>query len=384
MARRLAPAATVLLLLALPAPASADTTSKRDRGGSGSAGPALDIVRVTATGNAAGLVVSVRTRGNFERQVGRGDLKGAGMALVLRPKSSAARASLLATTGPSRRQTNLFRTRSRRVGIARIGRTVNFVIRGGGLESVGRIELRTFESLSRRSGGARAADDIRITEQQARTILGEDGVDTATVGTPSAGEASCPELLETARTARATARQLNEYVLRLLDARLPQSQVRAAQRAEAAVQELYATTLLEAARKCGTGAEAICSGYRHISAGTSIVGADFGFTDIFGSRLTIQSFTFEYLNPETGRYEPVRGETNDRTSMFPLAEGRLVRVARHIHQAGRYRITATVRVRDPAKPSEVAFEQTAVAEVDVLPPQLGATGGACPPDDFDS
>ena len=121
MVRRLAPAVTALLVLALPATAPADTRSKRDRGGAGSGSPVLDVASLTATGNSDGLVVSARMKGNVERKLGRGELARAGIGLVLRPKSRSARPSILVTTGPSKRPTNLLRTRSRQVGIARTG-----------------------------------------------------------------------------------------------------------------------------------------------------------------------------------------------------------------------------------------------------------------------
>jgi hypothetical protein len=380
MACRLAPALIgSVLLLAVPAAAEADSRTKRDRGGSKGGGPALDIARVTATGSAEGLIVSVRMKGNFERAVGRRGLVRAGAALLLRPKSSSAGPAILATTGPSTRPTNLIGTRSRRVGIARIGRTVDFVIRGGGLGGVRRIEVKTFTSLPGRSGRARASDDIRISEEQARTLLDDDGADEATVGRPSIGT-SCPELLETARAAEEALKPFGPYLNRLRRDRAPSAQIQGAEDALAAIRALQTSTLAEIARKCGTGAKVLCTGYRHLSADKSKVSATFEFRDVFGSRLFIGNFRFEYRNPSTGQYEPVQLQVGDTTNIIVSGGGTVIRAQHDIHQAGRYRVTALVRITHPDRPFEVIFQEETVAEVDVLPPQFGVTGGACPPD----
>jgi hypothetical protein len=376
--RRLVPALVALLALALPAIAAADARTKRDRGGPRGE-PALDVARVTAIGSADGLVVSARMRGNFERQAGRGDLERAGIALILRPKSRSARPAILGTTGPSRRPTNLLRTRSRQVGVARIGRTVDFVIRGGGLENVRRIEVKTFERLPRRGGGARASDDIRISEEQANALLGDDGADKATVGTPSTGT-SCEELIETARATEEALKPFGQYLNRLRLNRAPRAQIESGENAAAALRALLTSTLAEIARRCGTGAKVLCSGYRHISEGKSKVSATFEFRDVFGSRMFIGNFRFEYLNPETGQYEPVQLQVGDTTNIVVSAGGAVIRAQHDIHRAGRYRVTATVRLTDADQPFQIIFQEETVAEVDVLPPPLGTTGGDCPPD----
>ena len=113
-------------------------------------------------------------KGDFARAVGRGRLRRAGLALVLRPRTSAARPSILATTGPSSDADTLLRTRSPSA-VARVGNTVEFVIAGGGLENVGRIQVKAFRRLPGRGGRARAADDIRLSRGAAALLSGRDG-----------------------------------------------------------------------------------------------------------------------------------------------------------------------------------------------------------------
>jgi hypothetical protein len=379
MARRLAPAAIALLLLALPATAGADTRSKRDRGGPRSGGPVLDVASLTATGSAAGLVVSARMKGNIEARLGRGELARAGIALILRPKSRSGRPSILATAGLSRRPTDLFRARSSQRGIARIGKTVHFAIRGGGLASVRRIEVKTFDAVPPRGRRARASDDIRITPEQARRFLGEDGADEATVGTPSAG-ASCEELIETARGTQEALKDYGPYFDRLSRTPGSRQQREAATRAADAIRGLQTETLLEIARRCGTGAKLLCSGYRHVREGLSTVSTTFEFREVFGSQLFIGSFRWEYLNPSTGQYEEARLPVGGSSRIIRSGGGIVIRSQHDIDRAGRYRVTATIRLSDPDRPTQVIFREETVGEVDVAPPFFGPTGGACPPD----
>jgi hypothetical protein len=124
----------------------------------------------------------------------------------------------------------------------------------------------------------------------------------------------------------------------------------------------------------------ICTGYRHIREGKSRVSADFEFLDVFGSRMFIGNFRFQRLNPATGQYEDVQLQLGDETKIIPRAGGIVIRAQHDIHEVGRYRVTATVRVTDPDNPFQVIFQEETVAVVDVLPPAAGITGGDCPPD----
>jgi hypothetical protein len=121
-------AAAVLLALAWAAPAGAADVEQRDRKGDART-PALDIARVTARADSAGLAVDVRMRGDFERRAGSGALRGAVARLDLRGASG--RAGIVYSSGPDRRA----RVRSARTGggpvaVLREGRTIRFRVAG--------------------------------------------------------------------------------------------------------------------------------------------------------------------------------------------------------------------------------------------------------------
>ena len=97
--------------------AGAAEVSKRDRAGDVIGGAAftkpqraaLDIERVSARANAAGLAVDVRLRGDFERLAGNGALKGAVAELLIRRKGG--RSGKLVTSGSDRRSPVALRAR---------------------------------------------------------------------------------------------------------------------------------------------------------------------------------------------------------------------------------------------------------------------------------
>src|SRR5687768_14755746 len=264
MARRLL-APTILALALVPATiAEADVRTKTDSGGSKGGGPALDIARLTAVGNANGLLVTARMKGNFERAMGRGRLRRAGLALLLRPRTRSARPAILATTGRTADVDTLLRTRSQKVGVARRGREVDFVIGGGGLEQVGRIQVKSFRRVG--PARARAAEDIRITPAQADFLLDEGRGDLAEVDVPGLDD-TCEEL-------RATVIGANEALDRLR-ARPPSSED-----AFDAISDLAMQTELALARRCGTGLAVACTGYRHFER-SSAIAVDFSFDPVF-------------------------------------------------------------------------------------------------------
>ena len=77
----------------------------------------------------------------------------------------------------------------------------------------------------------------------------------------------------------------------------------------------------------------------------------------FDAELFLGNFIVEYLDPATGQYTRPQDQTGDVTELVRLAPNRR-RIQKDIHQVGRYRITAVVRVGD--------FEQRVATEVDVL------------------
>lgn len=149
----------------LPTPAVAGTARTRDASGdvrakglSGEQRKALDLVSVTAAGEGStGLLVTATFRGNLERAIGRGRLKRALVALVLRPSSKAQTPAGILTEGGGVVGTTLRRTRSKNVAVVRDGRRLSFLIAGGGLADVKTIEVKVFAERPARSNRARGA-----------------------------------------------------------------------------------------------------------------------------------------------------------------------------------------------------------------------------------
>lgn len=157
------------LVLLLPADALAGSVSKRDAGGvskriakrfglTRAERAALDIARIQASGKEGlGVVVEVTFKGNAERRLGRGHLKRAGVAVILRPKSSRVRSTVLATAGAGLKQRLLIRSRSKKVGAVRDGRKLTFFLRGSGFSGVKDIDVKSFASLPKAKRRARSA-----------------------------------------------------------------------------------------------------------------------------------------------------------------------------------------------------------------------------------
>ncbi len=151
-------------LWAAPSAGAAEVT-KRDRAGDVSGGAALakpqraalDIERVTARSNAAGLAVDVRLRGDFERLAGSGALKGAEASILIRHKG--ARSGKLVTAGTDRRG----RSRSERAGagpvVVRAGRLVRFRV-AGDVSTVTSVRVRV--AAARRDVRGRTASDVAV------------------------------------------------------------------------------------------------------------------------------------------------------------------------------------------------------------------------------
>lgn len=158
--------ALLLLAMAWAAPAAgAAEISARDRSGDVSGGAhlakrqraALDIERVTARANAAGLAVDVRLRGDFERLAGSGALKSAvARILIRRPGEPSGE---LLTRGTDRRS----RLSSKRAGpspvVLRDGRVLRFRV-AGDVSTVTSVRARV--SASRQDRRGRTASDSAV------------------------------------------------------------------------------------------------------------------------------------------------------------------------------------------------------------------------------
>ncbi len=382
MARRLAPVLLAALLLpALVVPAAhGDVRSKRDRGAAKARGlnaaerKALDVSRVTAIGTKDGLLVAVRLKGSFERRAGRGRLRRSAVALILRPKSRRAKPAILATTGRSRRPDTLRSTRSSRVGVARIGKTVYFAISGSGLGGVRRVQVKTFARLGRRRPG-RQAKEIRISPAQARFLLGEDGTDASALAAPATAN-DCNELREVVRGARQAESAHTARIRQLFNDRSAQEQRNSLITSRSAVHEVLKDALVEFAERCGTGLKVLCSGYRHLSMSKSRVSADFALDPVFVLEdLSASDFIVERFNTATGKFERLFGADG---SIVAIGEGRW-RYIRDIDTLGRYRITGALVLGDRAFEGDIDYMEEFVVEINV-PGQPPPAGGDCPPD----
>jgi hypothetical protein len=209
LARALLPLLTVALVL--PAAASAGTVTQRDKGGVGNRiakrfdlsraeRRALDIAATKVTGaEGQGVQVEVTFKGNLERRLGRGHLKRAAIAVILRPKSRSSRPTVLATRGAGLRQRLLRRSRSKKVGALRNGRKLTFFLRGNGFSGVDAVEVKAFPRLPRQGRRARTAQELSgplLTVLLRNRLIAdleriEDALDDAD---PS--ELSCPELAQ--------------------------------------------------------------------------------------------------------------------------------------------------------------------------------------------
>jgi hypothetical protein len=108
---------------------------------------ALRIVSVRAVGaEGGGLVVTVTFAGNLEKAIGRGHLKTALVAVILRPKDASFATADLATEGAGPIGLTSKKSRSKAVGVVRNGRTFTFFIAGPGSSNVGKVDVKSFVS----------------------------------------------------------------------------------------------------------------------------------------------------------------------------------------------------------------------------------------------
>ena len=170
-------------LLLLPGTA-AGAASHRDRGGDVRARGvtakerrALDLVSVSARGHPSlGLIVTATFRGDFEAAVGRGHLRTAVAALVLRPRSGARRPAGVLTRGAGIVGISSRRTRSDEVGVVRDGRRLSFFVAGTGLADVRSIEVKAFARRPR-AGRAHAADTLLESAEYFHRVATQEAAD---------------------------------------------------------------------------------------------------------------------------------------------------------------------------------------------------------------
>jgi hypothetical protein len=106
---------------------------------------ALDIASVHVIGDSRlGLLVDVRLRGNYAGLVGKGKLKNAGLALVVRADGRAR--DVMFNFGPGKVGETLYDTNATAFGVSRSMRDVTFFLRGSGFASVDSISVSSFGS----------------------------------------------------------------------------------------------------------------------------------------------------------------------------------------------------------------------------------------------
>jgi hypothetical protein len=157
---------------------------------------ALRIVSVRAVGaEGGGLVVTVTFAGNLEKAIGRGHLKTALVAVILRPKDASFATADLATEGAGPIGLTSKKSRSKAVGVVRNGRTFTFFIAGPGSSNVGKVDVKSFVSAPGRKPSRTTAGTTVSPDQwaQIEKAIAEDEF-VATVYETIAGDANCDSL----------------------------------------------------------------------------------------------------------------------------------------------------------------------------------------------
>jgi hypothetical protein len=194
-------------LAIVPGAAHAGVRSVTDRGAPTAGGlapaerKALDIDRITARGGTWGVIVKVRFKGDLNAAMGRGHLRRAAAALILHPRGRAQLPAVLATRGPLRSPDTLRRTRSSNVAIVRDGRRLDFMLLGGGLQNVKRIEVKAIADVRRPR--SRRALTRPLTAPELNQLLARAAGDTGSVPgvpVPNPDPDICRLLREDART----------------------------------------------------------------------------------------------------------------------------------------------------------------------------------------
>jgi hypothetical protein len=192
----------------------------------------MRIASVRATGaEGAGLVVTVTFRGNLEKTIGRGNLKNALVAVILRPKDSSFKTADIATEGAGAIGLTSKKTRSNAVGVIRNGRVFTFFIAGPGSSNVAEAVVKTFRAAPGRKP-ARTTSGVKVAPSEWEQIengLADDEI-RAQTREVAAGIANCGLLRQMyagvlADIARSRARSLKLFDLRRdIDAAIQQAQ----------------------------------------------------------------------------------------------------------------------------------------------------------------
>ncbi len=154
---------------------------------------AIDIVSVRAAGKEGiGVLVTVTFRGNFAALMGRGNLKDAEVAMILRGKAEGSSAGVV-TTGPGPLGVVLRHTRATKVGAVRSARSVTFYVIGPGYGDVASVSAEVLvkpPSLGFRlpAGRLQAPPPVHIPDSAWAIMLGATFDDAATVSDPKAFE----------------------------------------------------------------------------------------------------------------------------------------------------------------------------------------------------
>lgn len=134
---------------------------------------AIDIVRVGATGDTFGAIVTVTFSGSFEAAVGRGKLAGAAAGIVLRPLRG--KPTVVATLGPGVRGDDGGGIGGRGpFVVVRQGRKLTFIARNFDFTKISRLEAKTFSALARAS---RTIQSSSITSEVLTAIASRPGED---------------------------------------------------------------------------------------------------------------------------------------------------------------------------------------------------------------
>lgn len=154
-------AAGMLLAMACAAPSAGAAETQGDVSGGAALTKrqraALDIQRVTARANDAGLAVDVRLRGDFERLAGSGALKGAVAWILIRRPGE--RSGELLTRGTDRRSRLSSKRASPSPVVLRAGRVLRFRV-AGDVSTVTSVRVRVAASRQDRRG--RTASDTAV------------------------------------------------------------------------------------------------------------------------------------------------------------------------------------------------------------------------------